>query len=45
MFNKAEIEYLKGFLPFLKTLDEADLRSIMTAGSKSTFKSGDIYTQ
>jgi len=42
MLNKAELEYLKGILPFLKNLDEADLRSIVTAGSKSTYEPGEI---
>lgn len=42
MFNIPELEYLKGILPFLKTLDEADLRSIVTAGSKSTYEPGEI---
>jgi CRP/FNR family transcriptional regulator len=41
MLNNADIEFLKGTLPFLKRLDETDQRSVITAGSKSAFGQGE----
>jgi CRP/FNR family transcriptional regulator len=41
MLNNADIEFLKVYLPFLKHLDDADLRLIATTSSKSSYEQGE----